>query len=473
MHPTLAKDFESLPSLLYQAMSLSADYLDGLNEHPVSRPAPVTAETTLPEDGVGTTGALKAFYATHANTVVASSGPRYWGFVTGGTTPAAIAGDWLSTVFDQNTQSTKGPGGSTAAVEVETIGLLLDLLGLPATFQGGFVTGATMANFTGLAVARQWAGRQLGFDAARSGVQPGIVVLSATPHSSAVKALSLLGLGSSNIIPLRTLDADREALDPADLEEKLEQYKHSAVILVSSGGTVNSVDFDDMTAIAGLRGRYRFYWHVDAAFGAFAALSPGHRPLLEGWDAADSIAVDCHKWMNVPYDSAFYLVRKEHASLQVQTFQNSNAPYLGDPEADFTYLNFGPENSRRFRALPVWISLQAYGRSGFRWMVEHSIERAQSFARRLAGETPFRVCAPVHLNVVCFTIPGADAGALTAVLDILNARGRVFFTPSAYRGTPCIRAAFVNWRTTEPDIDIAIGELRAAAGQLSGTATED
>ncbi|RYY95254.1 MAG: aspartate aminotransferase family protein [Chitinophagaceae bacterium] len=466
MHPALRDDLESLPSILFNTLSLSTDYLDGINEAPTSRPAAKGAPAVLPEDGAGSGGALRAFYARHADTVVASAGPRYWGFVTGGATPAALAGDWLTSVFDQNTQSATGPGGSTAAVELETVGLLLDLLGLPDAFTGGFVTGATMANFTGLAVARQWAGRRLGFDAAREGVGPGIVVLSATPHSSAVKALSMLGLGSRNIVALRTAAGDREALDPADLEAQLQAHAGKGIILISSGGTVNSVDFDDMRAIAALRARYGFYWHTDAAFGGFAALAPAHRHLLAGWEGADSIAIDCHKWMNVPYDSALYLVRREHAALQVQTFQNSNAPYLGDPEANFTYLNFGPENSRRFRALPVWLSLQAYGRSGFRWMVEHSVGLARSFAQRLESGTPFRLAAPVHLNVVCFTLPGADAEALAAILDVLNARGKVFVTPSSYRGTACIRAAFVNWRTTEADIDIAVRELQAAAGAV-------
>ena len=393
---------------------------------------------------------------------MASSGPRYWGFVTGGTTPAAIAGDWLTTVFDQNTQSITGPGDISAVIEQETIQMMLELFGLPNDFTGGFVTGATMANFTGLAVARQWAGLQKQNDIAREGVKTDITVLSATPHSSAVKCLSLLGLGSNNVVTIKTIEGNREAIDIEELSSALRENIDHPVILISSGGTVNSADFDDMTAIATLKKEYNFWWHIDAAFGGFAACSPAYSHLLEGWENADSITVDCHKWMNVPYDSAVYFVNKKYSSLQVQTFQNSNAPYLGNAEENFSYLNFGPENSRRLRALPAWFSLMAYGRSGFRWIVENNIALAREFGDRLEAETCFKLAAPVRLNIVCFTTRDEDfrKERLQKMLNRLNERGKLFLSPTLYKGTFCLRAALVNWRTSTNDIDIAIQELQ-------------
>ncbi len=461
MYTALQQDHQQINDLLTVVKERALTYLHQLDTIPNNRPEPKLDPPLLGEDGAGTMAALDHFYQHFADTLVASSGPRYWGFVTGGTTPAAIAGDWLTTVFDQNTQTLSGPGDVSAHLEQQTIALLLQLLGLPDTFNGGFVTGATMSNFTCLAVGRQWAGMTKGNDTARDGIQIPIKVFSATPHSSAVKALAMLGLGSNNIIPVKTMEGSREAMDINDLHTQLLLHADHPTIVISSGGTVNSVDFDDMQAIAALRETVPFYWHIDAAFGGFAACSAQYAHLLKGWEGADSIAVDCHKWMNVPYDSAVYLVKRVHARLQVQTFQNGNAPYLGNPDDQFSYLNFGPENSRRFRALAAWFSLIAYGKNGFRWMVDNSIAMAQLFGQRITAETDFVLAAPIRLNVVCFT-PKEETGReerIKAVLAALNTSGRVFMTPSRYKGIPCIRAAFVNWRTSAADIDIAIGEL--------------
>jgi glutamate/tyrosine decarboxylase-like PLP-dependent enzyme len=197
--------------------------------------------------------------------------------------------------------------------------------------------------------------------------------LTATPHSSAIKCLSLLGIGSNNIIKVKTLDGNREAIDTADLENKMNQLGGEPLILISSGGTVNTVDFDDFPAINKLREKYNFWWHIDAAFGGFAVCSSTHKHLVKGWENADSITIDCHKWLNVPYESAVFFVKEKHNILQTETFQNSNAPYLGNPLENFSYLNLLPENSRRLKALPVWFSLNAYGKKGYQDIVENCI----------------------------------------------------------------------------------------------------
>lgn len=461
MHKLLKQDLEKIDPLLEQVRRESISYLKKLPQEPTDKPTPKHSEAKLSKEGIGLEKALQHFHTLHSDKLVASAGPRYWGFVTGGATPAAIAGDWLTSVYDQNTQSAVGPGGTSAMVEQETISLMLQLLHLPESFQGGFVTGATMANFTCLAVARQWAGQQKGNDIAREGIRTDIKILTATPHSSAIKSLSMLGLGSGNIVQVKTLADNREAMDLEDLEQKLKEYHDQPKIVISSGGTVNSVDFDDMKELAALHKRYSFFWHIDAAFGGFAACSDTYRHLLKGWEGADSIAIDCHKWMNVPYDSAVYLVRNHYSALQLQTFQNGNAPYLGDPAENFTYLNFGPENSRRLRALPVWFSLTAYGREGFQWIVENNISLARNLGERIEVETEFMLAAPVRLNVVCFTTKDDKhrKKILDEVLRQLNESGKVFMTPTVYKGIYCIRAALVNWRTTDKDIDIAIHEL--------------
>jgi glutamate/tyrosine decarboxylase-like PLP-dependent enzyme len=183
-------------------------------------------------------------------------------------------------------------------------------------------------------------------------------------------------------------------------------------------------------------------------------LSQHHRHLLSGWEAADSITVDCHKWLNVPYDSAVFIVRKEHSICQVESFQNSNAPYLGDPMENFNYLNFLPDNSRRLRALPAWFTLMAYGRQGYREIVENDIRLAQRLGSLVSGDERFELLAPVRVNTVCFTLAG-DKGQqeVSSFLEKINETGEVFMTPTIYNHRKGIRAAFVNWRTTEQDVD--------------------
>jgi len=181
--------------------------------------------------------------------IVASTGPRYWGFVTGGSTPASIVGDWLTAIYDQNTQAAKGQGDISAIIEIETIKLLLDLFNLPNDFVGGFVTGATMSNFTCLASARQWIGKEQGIDIAKNGISGNIKILSATPHSSSIKSLSMLGIGSNNFIKVKVEEGNRECIDIEDLENKIKELNREPFILISSAGTVNTTDFDDFKAI--------------------------------------------------------------------------------------------------------------------------------------------------------------------------------------------------------------------------------
>ncbi|GLU52335.1 pyridoxal phosphate-dependent decarboxylase family protein [Dyadobacter frigoris] len=456
MNEILKNDLDNISSILEEIKKDSIAFLNSIDEIPTSHTDQKTDSFHLMATGLGASGALDLFNSHFRKLIVSSAGPRYWGYVIGGTTPAALAGDWLTSVFDQNTQSTQGSGDISAVVELQSIKMMAELFGLPDHFNGGFVSGATLSNFTCLGVARQWAGVQSGKDIARNGMSDEIVILAATPHSSVIKSLSMLGFGSNNIVKIKA-DQGRERIDLFDLEQKLIEFSGKPVILTCSAGTVNTVDFDDFQAISVLKKKYSFWMHVDAAFGAFAACSDNHQHLLSGWENADSITIDCHKWMNVPYDSAIFLSRKEHQKLQVQTFQNSNAPYLGNPAENFSYLNFLPENSRRFRALPAWFSLVAYGKEGFKWIVENSIHCAMLLKNYLEASADFEVCGAVHLNVVCFALK--ENSKTSDFLDILNGHGKVFMTPTILDGQLCIRAAFVNFRTTKQDVDIAIQEM--------------
>ena len=467
MNSLLKKESEELRPLFEKIISQGANYLDSINDRPTSSKHLVEAQTTLNNAGVGTLGALQQFNERFEPLMVASSGPRYWGFVTGGTTPAAIAGDWLTSVYDQNPQGLKGSGDVSANIEIETIQLLLDLFRLPKDFFGGFVTGAMMSNFTCMAVARQWVGKQQGKDIAKEGITSSIKIVSTTPHSSAIKALSLLGVGSNNLVKIDTLPGNREAMDVEALERYLKNNPTESFILISSAGTVNTVDFDDFTSIAKLKEKYSFWWHIDAAFGGFAACSSMRQHLVSGWEHADSITVDCHKWLNVPYESALFFVKQKHGVLQVETFQNSNAPYLGNPIENFNYLNFLPENSRRLKALPAWFSLVAYGKGGIREWVDSNIAHAEQFGKAVEKSQQFELLAPVRLNTVCFSLKEeVKPNEVTTFLNAVNATGQVFMTPTVYKDRKGIRAAFVNWRTTTEDVSLVLNLMHEVLTQL-------
>ena len=248
MNKLFQKDLKDLDNLFEKVKIQSINYIKTINERTTSTQNKIESKSTLPEVGLGTMDTLQKFNSKFEPIMVASSGPRYWGFVTGGSTPASIVGDWLTSVYDQNSQNVDGQGDISANIEIETIQLLLELFELPKDFFGGFVTGATMSTFTSLAVARQWFGKQMGKDFAKDGISGKINIITATPHSSTVKALSMLGIGSNNIIKVNKMEGNREAMDMVDFENKINQLNGEPFILVSSGGTVNTVDFDNFEA---------------------------------------------------------------------------------------------------------------------------------------------------------------------------------------------------------------------------------
>ncbi|MBD0779969.1 hypothetical protein HPE56_19395 [Maribacter sp. ANRC-HE7] len=213
-----------------------------------------------------------------------------------------------------------------------------------------------------------------------------------------------------------------------------------------------------------------FWWHTDAAFGGLAACSNTYKHFLKDWEHSDSITIDCHKWLNVPYESAVFLVKEEHRLLQTTSFQNSNAPYLGDPLENFNYLNFLPENSRRLKAFPAWFTLRAYGKEGYASIVENSIGLAQYFGNKIEESEYFKLLAPVRLNNIVFNLkrkPNQDT--LDAFLNQLNGYGKVFMTPSFYHNQKGIRASLVNWRATEKDVDLVWDKMHRIINNIQAT----
>jgi glutamate/tyrosine decarboxylase-like PLP-dependent enzyme len=224
---------------------------------------------------------------------------------------------------------------------------------------------------------------------------------------------------------------------------------------------VNNGDYDDLAAIAQLKTRHSFWLHVDGAFGLVAATSPRFRPLLTGVEQADSVTVDGHKWLNIPYDSGYAFTR--HLGSQMKVFQ-SLAAYLPPPTPDARhFLHLGPENSRRWRALPLWFTLVAYGRRGLSRIVERCCDLAARFGESVRSLPGYRLAAPVRLNIACITLDETpDPAELAALNSRLAATGEIFLSPSLYLGVPVLRAAFSNWRTSDRDIERMVDALRAA-----------
>jgi glutamate/tyrosine decarboxylase-like PLP-dependent enzyme len=470
MNKELTFDRQNMEALLDKASEVAQRYFSRQADLPPGRHVPTIPTANLPEKGMGGEAVLRRFETDLAPLMCNSAGPRYFGLVTGGSTPASVAGDWLTSSFDQNAC---GSNDSAAPlIEHQTINMLRQLVGIDPAFFGTFVTGATMSNMVGLAQGRQWVGELLGVDVSSDGLSslPAVRVFSGSPHSTVLKALAMIGIGRNSVTRVRTLP-DREALDIAALEEHLASSEHPSIV-VANAGTVNTVDFDDLVTISALRKKYKFWLHVDAAFGGFAGASKKYEHLVKGINEADSITIDAHKWLNVPYDSAMQFTRHKH--LQLKIFQNSSAAYLTDPARSEDFFHYTPETSRRFRALPAWFSMMSYGREGHRSIVERCCELAQQLGAWIASSDAYTLLSPVRMNVVCFTFAGetTTTDRIKSFVDKVRDDGRVYFTPTVYAGRPAVRAAFSNWLTSEDDVAVAVSVLREFAPQKSSSVSE-
>jgi len=407
-----------------------------------------------------------------------SAGPRFFHFVTGGSTPAALAADWLTSTLDQNSFSwVSSPLGSQ--VEKLVVAWLKDLFGLPAAWGGVLTSGATMANFTALTAARRWWAAEHGVDVEEqglSGLPPVPVLTSGYIHSSAVKALAMAGIGRGRV---RRLARNPEgAVDLAALEAVLRDLRGAPAIVCATIGEVNAGDSDPVAEMADLAHRHHAWLHVDGAFGIFARASTQAAHLVPGLEAADSAIGDGHKWLNVPYDCGFAFVRDP--ALLTGAFTLTGAAYLpDDSDARPSFGDRGPEASRRARALTVWASLRAYGREGIQEMVDRHIALARRVGEQVEAASDLELLAPVRLNVVCFR--ARPPGVPEDRLDELNRRvgqavledGRVYFGTTVYGGRVAFRPAISNWRTAEPDVDLIVPLVRELAASVQAHTDPD
>ena len=394
--------------------------------------------------------------------VVTTTGPRYFGFVTGGALPATVAAEWLTTVWDQNAGLFVMSPAAAVAEEVAA-SWLLDLLGLPRQSSIGFVSGCHMANFTALAAARHELLRRAGWDVEADGLQgaPRItVIVGDEVHVSAIGALRYLGFGSRQIV---RVPADSQGRMRADALAATLDATDGPAIVCAQAGNVNTGAFDPFDAIADQAVRRQAWMHVDGAFGLWAAATDSLRHLVRGVERADSWATDAHKWLNVPYDSGLVFVA--HPAAHRAAMSQTAAYLVRSPDEPREPMDWVPESSRRARGFAIYAALRSLGRGGVADMVERCCRLARRFADRLREDPTIRILNEVVLNQVLVRVEPATGDADAATRDTLRRvqEERVcWLGGTRWHGLEAMRISVSNWSTTEEDIDRSAESMRRA-----------
>jgi glutamate/tyrosine decarboxylase-like PLP-dependent enzyme len=456
--------------LLAKTAAEAASYLSGLDQRPVG----VRADRSellarlggpLPEQPTDAETVVGDLSRAADPGLIGSAGPRYYGFVVGGSLPSALAADWLTSVWDQNA------GGyvlSPAAAVVEEVaaGWLVELLGLPPSTSVGFTTGATMANFICMAAARSRVLESVGWDVERNGLfgaPPIEVVVGADRHVSLELALRYLGLGSERV---RVVPADDQGRMRADLLGDELRRCDGPIIVCAQAGDVNSGAFDPLGQICDVAHEHGAWVHVDGAFGLWAAASPDRRHLIAGIENADSCGTDGHKWLNVPYDSGLAFVADPVAHRQAMSLLAASYLVFGEG-GERDNANWVPEMSRRARGFPIWAAIRELGRAGIAEMVDRGCECARRFADGLGAAPGVEILNEVVLNqvLVRFTAPdGGDSDAFTRdVVARVQADGTSWLGGTTWQGKAAIRISVSNWSTTEADVDRSVEAILRAA----------
>ena len=453
--------------LLDRTARIATAFLEGLPERPVAPRSDAAAmlaalDRPLPESPPASLAVLDELARTVEPGLTAMPSGRFFGWVIGGGLPAAIAADWLTSVWDQNT----GSGESTpAAAAIEHVALrwVAKLLELPAG-SGALVTGAQMASFVGLAVARAEVLRAVGWDLEVGGLTgaPRIeVIVGAERHGTIDRALRMLGFGTSQI---RVVAADREGRMLAD---QLDLAGDGPVIVCAQAGNVNGGGFDPLGAIfervVDARRRRPVWVHLDGAFGLWARVAPARRALVDGAELADSWSTDAHKWLNTPYDCGLALVRDGEAHRR--TFRGG-ALYLPGETVVPNPFDHTPELSRRARGFALWAALRELGRAGVADLVERSCAHAERFAAGLAALDGVEIMNEVRLNqlVVRFRDPaGVDDDAHTRTVTARVIAGGVCYPSiTTWRGVAGMRISVSNWSTDEDDVRASLDAIARA-----------
>ncbi|REJ80633.1 MAG: aspartate aminotransferase family protein [Acidobacteria bacterium] len=453
---------------LQTAARLGREFLSGLDQRPVGPPVAVEALRqalggALPDAGEDPGAVLEALARGADPGIVASAGPRYFGFVTGGALPAALGADWLTSAWDQNAWTYVASPAASVVEEVAG-GWLVDLLGLPASTSVGFTTGATMASFSALAAARHAVLARAGHDVEEQGLSgaPEIALFAGeAAHATIYAALQMLGLGRARVRRIAADDAGR--MRPEALRQALAEVSGPAIVCAQAG-EVNTGSFDPLEEIAELCSERGAWLHVDGAFGLWAAASPELRHLTRGADRADSWTVDGHKWLNVPYDSGYVFVR-DGAALRAALAVG--AAYYPSAASERENFHLVPESSRRARGFPTWAALRSLGRHGVAELVERCCALASRMADALRDAEGVELLNEVVLNqvLVRFHPPSGDPDAFTReVIRRIQADGICWLGGTTWQGRAAARISISSAATTGEDVDRSAEAILGCVG---------
>ena len=459
------------PELLRRTSEIAVDYLTSVPERPVRAGASVNElrsalRVALQGSSLPAVQVIEELVAAADPGLVATQSPRYFGFVIGGGLDAAIAADWLASVWDQNAAGY--PVGPSAAVAEEVAcEWLLDILGLPGDAGVGLTTGCQMSHFTCLAAARNRVLADAGWDVEADGLfgaPPIRVLVGAKAHTTVFAALRMLGLGSRRVELVAADDQGRMRVSEL---ARLLAGGQGPTIVIAQVGEVNTGAVDAMPGITRLAHEHNAWCHVDGAFGLWAAASPALRGLVAGVGDADSWATDGHKWLNVPYDCGLAIVRDRTAhAAAMNSF--AGAEYIPPPQSDERQpAEWVPEFSRRARGFAVYAALRQLGRGGVAALVERCCACARVMAEELALDSRVTLLNDVVLNqvLVRFTCDGANV--TDEVIDAVQREGTCWMSGTSWEAERAMRISVCNWRTTEDDIRRS---AQAILGQLSGIA---
>ena len=435
------------------------DWLSSLEDRPVPPQASIEEVTqslgaALPQEGSDPAEVVDLLASACEPGLTAMGSGRFFGFVIGGTHPAALAADWLVSAWDQNAGLRRVTPAHSAVEDISST-WLLDLLGLPEESAVGFVTGGTMANFTGLAAGRDAVLRGAGWDVAKRGLGGGPrvrVLVGSERHDTVDVALRYLGLGSPEPVQVDT----QGRLRADALQSALSSGNGEPTVVVLQAGNVHSGAFDPFADAISAAHAQGAWVHIDGAFGLWAAASPSYQHLVRGYQDADSWATDAHKTLNVPYDTGLAIVR-DAASLRAS--MGYHGAYLIHDELGEPFDKV-PETSRRGRAFPVWAVLRSLGRTGVAELVERLCRHAYTFAAGLNDIEGAAVLNDVEFTQVCATF-GTDERTEEVVRRLL-ADGTAWMTGSTWRDQSVLRISVSNWSTTENDVERSLDAVRKA-----------
>ena len=449
-----------MDELLDDAAQRARRYLDSLAQRPVLPTAQDIAalaglDVPLPPDPVDPREVLRQLDEVVGPATVATAGPRFFGLVTGGALPAALAANWLAGAWDQNACfHATSPG--VAQLEVVALRWLAALFGWGEAVAGAFVTGATLANFTALAAARHQVLAAAGWPVDADGLfgaPPIQVIVGAEAHPTLFKSLGLLGLGRSRVTRV-----------PVDAQGRMRADCLPAItgpaILCLQAGNVNTGSFDPFEAIIPAAQRAGAWVHVDGAFGLWAAACAERRFLTRGLELADSWATDAHKWLNVPYDSGLVFVRHGNA---LRAAMAITADYLPTQSPYRNPCDFTPESSRRARGVEVWAALSALGRSGLDAMIDGCCRHAARFAGLLQA-AGFTILNDVVLNQVLVSFGPPEL--TRRVIDAIQAEGTCWAGVTVWQGRTAMRISVSSWATSAPDVERSAAAIIRIARQL-------